>query len=407
MEKIINQNGKAVLTAFHDIHPYSHRANIFGDGIACIDGWDFSKANLNEENRIRAITQVASICYQSPKALGSDSLYRRLAAESIGLPSSSFEFVPVLLDPWKLESKKLIGGDRTNARKFGEWINAISPTSGLEQEYLLTNYRALYYDYEKACKEASVIYANRPDVLKSALSILEDDYLKFFNTEKECEIIKDHFKVFLFNVDFPTRSQMVRHRVNWQELSRRYVSGKRIPFNFYVSEGMKKVKSIRKIDGVIESDDGVEVTRSSHIENTTVSLINQCVEHYYAALEQGIKPQEARRIIPQAAYTQIWGAFQPAQLQNFFDLRMDEHAQFEIRKCAEAMYNIIESYKNFPKMTPEQEEACRRLQEIADGKAEFITKEEINNLLDAAEMVDENGYINEATLEDALDLLKG
>ena len=71
--------------------------NIFEDNIAFVENWDFSKANLNEENRILAITQVASICYQSPKALGSESLYNRLLAESKGLPSSSAEFVPVLL----------------------------------------------------------------------------------------------------------------------------------------------------------------------------------------------------------------------------------------------------------------------------------------------------------------------
>ena len=73
------------------------KQNIFNDNIAYVEQWDFSRANLNEENRILAITQVASICYQNPKALGSESLYNRLAAESMGLPSSSFEMCPILL----------------------------------------------------------------------------------------------------------------------------------------------------------------------------------------------------------------------------------------------------------------------------------------------------------------------
>ena len=73
------------------------KQNIFGDNIAFVENWDFSRANLNEENRILAITQVASICYQNPKALGSESLYNRLMSESQGLPSSSFEMCPVLL----------------------------------------------------------------------------------------------------------------------------------------------------------------------------------------------------------------------------------------------------------------------------------------------------------------------
>ena len=73
------------------------KQNIFGDNIAFVEQYDFSTANMSEENRILAITQVASICYQNPKALGSESLYNRLLAESQGLPSSSFEMCPVIL----------------------------------------------------------------------------------------------------------------------------------------------------------------------------------------------------------------------------------------------------------------------------------------------------------------------
>ena len=275
------------------------KENIFEDNIAFVEQWDFSQANLNEENRINAITQVASICYQNHKALNSDSLYNRLMAESQGLPSSSFEFVPILLTEemvFKIEAeaREFRYGDLTlNMRKFGEWVVE-------DKKYLLTNYRALVYDVENC-------YIN-------------ESWLKFYNTLEECEIIKAHFKVFLFKVDFPTRSQMVRHRINWQELSRRYVSGKRVPFEFYISEKMKDVTS----EG-----------------GTTKQILDICLEHYYKALEDGVKPQEARRIIPQAGYSQIWGGFQPTQLENYFKLRLDSHSQWEIRKTAEAMKELI------------------------------------------------------------------
>ncbi len=115
------------------------KENIFEDGIAFVENWDFSRSNLNEENRILAITQLASICYQSPKALGSESLYNRLMAESQGLPSSSFEFVPVLLDPSNEKHKEILAPLYSNVKKFGEQI--------CEGKYLLTNYRALVYDF--------------------------------------------------------------------------------------------------------------------------------------------------------------------------------------------------------------------------------------------------------------------
>lgn len=271
------------------IEKINEKQNILNDNIGFVENWDFSRANLNEENRILAITQVASICYQNPKALGSESLYNRLMAESMGLPSSSFEFVPVLLDYENPKHQEILKLEYSNCKKFGEI---------LDDRYLLTNYRALVYDFENDKDKFSF------------------DIRTIFNTQEECNIIKEYFKVFLFKVDFPTRSQMVRHRISWQELSRRYVSAKRVPFEFYVSD---KLKDNQKVQ----------------------DLIKQSEDLYFELLENGVKPQEARRVIPQMGYTQIWGAFMPKQLDNYFKLRLDEHAQWEIRQTAIAMQELL------------------------------------------------------------------
>lgn len=285
------------------------KQNIFGDNIAFVEQYDFSTANMSEENRIKAITSVASICYQNPKAVGSESLYNRLMAESQGLPSSSFEFVPVLIPMGDTSSIKFIGEDKdiNNIMKYSEVITH----NGMD--YLLTNYRAIVYDVEN--------------------KLLTENALKFFNTQEECEIIKQHFKVFLFKVDFPTRSQMVRHRVSWQELSRRYVSGSRVPFEFYISEKMQDITSTHEVNTISGLGEFIKLD--------TNEVIDICIEHYYKALENGIKPQEARRVIPQAAYTQIWGAFMPKQLDNYFKLRLHKTAQWEIQQTAIAMQELI------------------------------------------------------------------
>ena len=288
------------------VNPINKKENIFGDDIGFVEHYDFSQANMSEKHRIHAISAVASICYQNPKAVGSESLYNRLLAESKGLPSSSFEFVPVLLTGKKFREIDAIVNPEIyvkhdfeyNVTKFGEMIE--------DGQYLLTNLRALIADVGEYAKE-------------------------FYNTPEECEIIKQHFKVFQYKVDLPTRSQMVRHRVSWQELSRRYVSGERVPFEFYVSEKMKFI-SIHKDD---ESD--------IHFDSDDFHRI--CEERYYQALEKGVKPQEARRVIPQNAYTQIWGAFMPKQLDNYFKLRLDEHSQWEIRMVSKAIQELINGRK--------------------------------------------------------------
>ena len=40
--------------------------NVFNDNIAYVKHFNFSRANLNQENRIAAISQIASVCYQNP-----------------------------------------------------------------------------------------------------------------------------------------------------------------------------------------------------------------------------------------------------------------------------------------------------------------------------------------------------
>lgn len=284
--------------------------NVFGDDIAYVKHFDFSRANLNQENRIAAISQIASVCYQNPKALGSISLYDRLACESASLPSSSFEFVPVLFEYDFIEqffcNCSDIWLENSNTLKYGERFEYDDVT------YLLTNYRALIYDVENAGLNKSI--------------------LDNFNTEEECAIIAKHFNVFQVKIDMPTFGQMVRHRVNWQVLSRRYVSGEKAPFSFYIHEKMKKVVSYFGY-----TEDG------SSNELYTNDVIDICLAHYQAARDAGIKPEVARGIIPQCAYTIAWCAFQPKQLESYFELRLEKSAQKEIQLISEAMKSLVDN----------------------------------------------------------------
>ena len=259
--------------------------NVTND-ICSVDHYDFSLANSSYEARVQSVTKVASICYGNPKALGSISLFDRLQAEAAGLPSSSYEMCPILITKEQFAAR-----DLKACWKFGEQVG----------DYLLTNLRALIAD------------------------VGPEESLNYLNTApEEIQIIKDNFKVFLFNVDLATRAQMVRHRCSWQELSRRYVSGKKQPFEFYISEKMSSLELDWPFD-----------------ESTIRDIIEGCLRAYNTAIAAGVKPEEARRILPQAMKTTIWGAFQPTQLANFFTLRLDKSAQREIRTVAEAMKELI------------------------------------------------------------------
>ena len=269
------------------------KIDLNNDGIGYIESWDFSKANMSAESRIFAITKVASVCYSNEKAIGSISLYDRLACESASLPSSSFEFVPVLLKPDAFgTSDNPFGPVPVNGSsvKYGEFIPEVG---------LLTNLRALMAD-------------------------VGDQADQFFNTEEECAIIAKHFKVYQAKIDIATRTQYIRHRVSWQELSRRYVSGKKSQFEFYISPKMRSVSYY-----LTEGHEGIDVEMQDYL--------HLALGMYDNATAQGVKPEEARRILPQNMYTTIWSAWQPSQLDSYLALRTDKHTQVEHRELAEAM----------------------------------------------------------------------
>jgi len=262
-----------------ELETFITKTKLYNDGIGYTESWDFSRANLSKETRIATITKVASICYGNEKSIGSISLYDRLACESIGLPSSSFEFVPILIHKSIYHDKFIfgtIGNIQTQVSRYGEWVE--------NGTYLLSNLRALIADKGTKADE-------------------------FYNTEEECNIIAKHFKVFKWKIPIFTARQAIRHRVTWQELSRRYVSGKRIELEFYHSDKM----------------------------HDSLAVIPLCVTVYNQAIADGIKPEDARQVLPLSLYTTIWSAWLPQQLNNFYKLRLDSHSQYEIRELAKAM----------------------------------------------------------------------
>ena len=277
--------------------------NVFGDGIAFIKEYDFSKANSSHNSRLNAVTEIATVCYASPDKIGSQGLYDRLANEDIGIPSSAFAFIPVLMNEDIMNNfifDEVEGEVIPDCLTFGEII------SYNNKKYLLTNLRALLQDLGWTTD------------YKKAQELSE----KYFNTsEEDIEIIKKFYKVYKVKMDIATSKQWNRHNFHLQELSRRYVSGKKVPFDFYIDEKMQKVTSVNDI---------TEYTGNY----TTQEVIDICMNHYYSALEQGVKPQDARRIIPQGAYTEIWTGIMPRVLDNMLKLRTKPKTQWEFRQLA-------------------------------------------------------------------------
>ena len=305
-----------------------------------VELWDFSVANLSHENRVRAVSKVASVCYGNEGLKPNFNLYSKLERESIGLPSSSFEFVPVLLkfdqlefldsisesikttiisgiDPMNsLEIKITLDKDLEklykslntdpvlNVKRFGYQIGF---------NYLITNLRALMYDLEIF---KNIIQKLNMNINKKDLKRLDPNNDFWYNTKEDIEIIKNNFFVFRKKITIRDARQDERHRrAMWQELSRRYTSDSKVNFEFRLTEKMKN---------------------SKHLQ-----FLKDSIYLYQEAIKDGVPAQEARDLIPVSVYTVIWNAWYPDGLQNYFALRTKSSAQKEIRTLAQTMKELI------------------------------------------------------------------
>lgn len=75
--------------------------------------------------------------------------------------------------------------------------------------------------------------------------------------------------------------------------------------------------------------------------------MNDCAKAYSDALKAGIKPEDARYLLPEAMKTTITVTVNIRSLFHFFDLRLGPHAQWEIRELAAEMLDIFENEEPF------------------------------------------------------------
>lgn len=134
--------------------------------------------------------------------------------------------------------------------------------------------------------------------------------------------------------------QWHRHRTwSFNELSARY---RELPEVFYVpdpaqigvqSTSSKQARDIEETDGKALVDRRVEASMlRQHCE--------QAFALYRELLGKGWPRELARSVLPVNTYSHMFAKIDLRNLLGFLDLRLDPHAQFEIRVYAEAMRDL-------------------------------------------------------------------
>lgn len=137
---------------------------------------------------------------------------------------------------------------------------------------------------------------------------------------------KQNIACFRIKVPLFVRAQFMRHRsFSYLEMSRRYTKDAKIPFEFWFPKGFDR----------------------------DIGWWSRQFENAYHDVLQEHHTQIASRFLPQTTYTEFYVMGEVEGLKNFFRLRLDEHAQVEIREVAEAMIKLLDTYQ------PELASKCR------------------------------------------------
>lgn len=112
----------------------------------------------------------------------------------------------------------------------------------------------------------------------------------------------------------------------------------------YTQESQRYVKFNKQLDLVIPHS----VKNDPYAESVYKEVSRACSSAYNVLLGEGIKPEDARFILPQAVTTKLMFTMNFRSLRNFFSLRLDPRAQWEIRELANQIY--AELMKAEPKL---------------------------------------------------------
>lgn len=147
--------------------------------------------------------------------------------------------------------------------------------------------------------------------------------------------------VFTFDVKAPifVFRQWHRHRMaSYNEISARYQP---LPDEFYVPElrdiGLQHPKSHQS------RIEDAENPHAEEIQDEMRAVQQYAHDVYQKLLGLGCPRELARTVIPVGTYSRMYTTVNLHSLLHFLTLRMDAHAQMEIRVYAEAMFQIIET----------------------------------------------------------------
>lgn len=145
---------------------------------------------------------------------------------------------------------------------------------------------------------------------------------------------------FTFHVKCPlfVTRQWHRHRTwSYNEISRRYTS---LNLEFYVPKAYRQQAETNRQASTDELL--VETKDGKNIHNLVEKHTREAYNFYESLIEQGVAREQARMVLPQNMYTEMYATVNLHNLIHFVELRIHSGAQWEIQQYALKLLDLAE-----------------------------------------------------------------
>jgi thymidylate synthase (FAD) len=163
----------------------------------------------------------------------------------------------------------------------------------------------------------------------------DDELIRFLIEQQHDSIFEHAVMTFLVEVPIYTARQWQRHRIgSYTEKSGRYSEME----DFELTAGCEpKLKEAMNVE--------------------MIALF----EYYGQLMKDGLKKEEARQVLPLCTMTKFYWTVNLRSLMNFLSLRMDPHAQQDIKENAKEVCKLFEgSYPTIARRWLEREAAIKK-----------------------------------------------
>jgi thymidylate synthase (FAD) len=100
----------------------------------------------------------------------------------------------------------------------------------------------------------------------------------------------------------------------------------------------------------VESERFVDVSKSGCTlpynlqctDDKANEMVGLMIEYYSSLVRNGVPKEDARMILPQGMHTKMCVHMSFRAIRHFLKLRLDRHAQYEVRQVAKAIYDICQ-----------------------------------------------------------------